>query len=447
MQKPVDERQGVPRMKRRRLLLSAAATAIAAPVWAQPKPTVLRFSWWGGGGRHEATLKAVRHFESQHPGIRIKAEYMGFQGYLERLTTQVAGGAEPDVMQVNWAWLAMFSKRGTGFADLAPHLAPGTPGHFTPEDLASGTIQGRLNALPVSYAARVFLWNQGSWDRARLALPRSWDELFAAGPLFRQRLGDGAYPLDGELYDMLLLSQAWVQQTLGMPYISPGPAPRVAMSKAAALEWVKAYRRLVDGHVATSLPLRASLGGAEKPTEQQPDWVAGRWAGNYTWDSVIALRASTLKGENRLALGDFLLRDEARSTGQTGIFGRPALMFAVGRHCKQPALASKLVEFLLTDADAARILGRTRGLPSSKPAFAQLQATGAFPALELQAHAQIRVQRDAGRIPLPAPLFEHPRMHKFMREVFELVAYGKTSDADAAERLVTHGQALLKRLT
>ncbi len=431
-------------MKRRHLLLAATASTLGTPTWAQPKPTVLRFSWWGGGARHEATLKAVRLFEARNPGVRIKAEYMGFQGYLERLTTQVAGGAEPDVVQINWAWLAMFSKRGTGFTDLAPHLAPGTAGHFTPEDLASGTIQGRLNALPVSYAARVFLWNQGSWDRARLPLPRSWDDLFAAGPLFSQRLGQDAYPLDGELYDMLLLSQAWVQQTLGTPYISPGAAPRVAMTQAAAQEWVKAYRRLVDTRVATSLPLRASLGGAEKPTEQQPDWVAGRWAGNYTWDSVIALRASTLKGDNRLALGDFLLRDGAQATG---IFGRPALMFAVGRHCPQPALAARLVEFLLTDAEAARLLGRTRGLPSSRPVFAQLQAAGAFPALELQAHEQIRRQREAGRIPLPAPLFEHPRMHKFMREVFELVAYGKATDAEAAERLVTHGQALLKRLT
>ena len=48
--------------------------------------------------------------------------------------------------------------------------------------------------------------------------------------------------------------------------------------------------------------------------------------------------------------------------------------------------------------------------------------------------------------PLPAPLFEHPRMHKFLREVFELVAYRKTTDEAAASRLLTQGAALLKRL-
>jgi oligogalacturonide transport system substrate-binding protein len=215
------------------------------------------------------------------------------------------------------------------------------------------------------------------------------------------------------------------------------------MDEAAALDWVRTYQRLVAEHVATPLPLRASLGGAEKPTEQQPDWVSGRWAGNYTWDSVIGLRGSTLKGENRLALGDFPTLPEARATG---IFGRPTLMYAVGRHCRQPELAARFIEFLLTDMEAAQMLGRTRGLPAARPALAQLRAEGKLPALEVEAHAQIAAQRDAGRIPLPAPLFEHPRMNKFMREVFETVAYAKSSDIDAARRLREGGQALLQRL-
>lgn len=433
------------RLPRRALLqgLAAAAAALAAPVRAQPAPRVLRVGWWGGAARHEATLKALRLFEQRHPGVRIKAEYMGFNGYLERLTTQVAGKSEPDLVQINWAWLAMFSKRGTGFTDLNPLVSARLREQMPADDLATGLVQGRLNALPVSYTARVLLWNRSSWQRLGLALPRNWDELFAAGPVFRSRLGEGAFPLDGELYDMILLAQAWVQQRHGTPFIAPGPQPRVAMNEAAALDWVRTYRRLVDTHVATPLPLRASLGGAEKPTEQQPDWVTGRWAGNYTWDSVIGLRASTLKPGNELALGDFPALPES---AESGIFGRPTLMWAVGRHSRQPEVAAQLAEFLLVDPEAARLQGRTRGLPSARDALRQLQAEGKLPPLEVAAHAQIRAQRDAGRIPLPAPLFEHPRMLKFMREVFELVAYRKTGDAEAAARLVQGGQALLQRL-
>jgi len=423
--------------------LGAALTAPAV-LRAQDKGTVLRFAWWGGAGRHEATLKALALFERRH-GARVKAEYMGFNGYLERLTTQIAGGSEPELMQINWAWLAMFSKRGNGFADLHRHAALLDLAQFDREDLAYGDVAGKLNALPVSFSARVMLWNQAAFDRAGLALPRSWDELFATGPAFRRILGQDAYPLDGELYDMMLLSQAWVQQRHGTPYVDPA-SPRVAMNEAAALDWVRIYKRLVTEHVATPLPLRASLGGAEKPTEQQPDWVVGRWAGNYTWDSVIGLRASTLDKQQKLVLGEFPTLPGALDSG---MFGRPTVMYAVSRHAEKNGraeLAARLVNFLLTDPEAATLLGRTRGLPSARGPFEQLKAAGTLPPLEVAAHEQIKAQRESGRLRRPAPLFEHARLHKFMREVFETVAYGKTTEVDAARRLVAEGQALLQRI-
>lgn len=430
-------------MLKRRSLVTAAA-ALALPALHAAEPRVLRFAWWGGAARHGATLKAIAAFEQRNPGLRVKAEYMGFNGYLERLTTQIAGGSEPDVMQINWAWMAMFSKRGNGFTDLETQRAHLSLDQFEPADLAMGRVAGKLNAMPVSYTARVLLWNQTSFQRAGLALPTTWDELFASGAAFRSKLGERYYPIDGELYDMMLLAQAWVHQQHGTPFVDPTPgAPRVAMSPAAALDWVRTYRRLVDGHVCTPLPLRASLGGAEKPTEQQTDWVLGQWAGNYTWDSVIGLRAGTLKPDQVLALGDFPTLPGAKNSG---MFGRPTLMYAVGRNCRQPELAARFVDFLLADPEAATLLGRTRGVPAARVPRQALMEGGKLPPLELQAYRQIEQQKAAGRIDLPAPLFEHARLHRFMREVFETVAYGKTSDSDAARRLVDEGNALLKRI-
>jgi oligogalacturonide transport system substrate-binding protein len=50
-----------------------------------------------------------------NPDINVKAEYTGWDGHLSRLTTQIAGGTEPDVMQTNWNWLPIFSKNGEAF--------------------------------------------------------------------------------------------------------------------------------------------------------------------------------------------------------------------------------------------------------------------------------------------------------------------------------------------
>ncbi len=421
----------------------AAAPVVAAPwVHAQPK-RVLRMSWWGGAARHAATLKALALFQQTHPDVKVKAEYMGFNGYLERLTAQVAGGSEPDLMQINWAWLAMFSKRGNGFTDLHKHAKVLPMGQYTAADLAMGEVGGKLNAIPVSYSARILLWNASTFAKAGLAIPRTWDDLFASGQLLRSRLGERYFALDGELYDMMLLSQAYVQQRHGTPYVHP-KEPRVAMTEAAALLWVQTYRKLIDGHVGTPLPLRASLGGAERPTEQQPDWTAGHWAGNYTWDSVISLRGSTIPKDQKLAIGDFPTLDGAVDSG---MFGRPSLMFAVGRNCKQPDLAAELMAYLLADPQATQVLGRTRGVPAAREPFEALVQSKALPPLELMAHQQIERQRTSAKgISLPNPLFEHARLHRLMREVFETVAYGKVSDVQAARRLVDEGNAMLRRI-
>ena len=42
----------------------------------------LRFSWWGGDSRHEATLKAIETYEAAHSGIKIEPEYSSFSRLL-----------------------------------------------------------------------------------------------------------------------------------------------------------------------------------------------------------------------------------------------------------------------------------------------------------------------------------------------------------------------------
>lgn len=420
----------------------AAATLLLASPFASAGETSLRISWWGGSERHEATLKAIAAFEAKNPGVKIKAEYMGFNGYQERLTTQLAGGSEPDIMQINWAWLASYSRGGDGFYDLNNSKSMLALKEFSEEELRMGTVAGKLNGLPTSYSARLFLWNKAAFDRAGMKLPTTWDDLFAAGRTFQAKNGDKAYVLDGELYDMILLSQTYVHQKHGTPYIDPN-VPKVAMSPEALLEWVQTYRKLIDSKVATPLPYRTSLGGADKPTEQQQDWVNGKWAGNYTWDSVIRLRGSTLDKDQKLEIGEFPMLPGAKNSG---LFGRPAMLFVVSKRSKHPDVAAKFLNFVLTDPEAARILGLTRGVPAADSQYNALVADKRIELIEQKAFLQIKGLKDAGKITLPSPQFESPRIQKFIREVFEQLAYGKVSEQAAAKRLLEEGNTMLSRL-
>ena len=109
-------------------------------------------------------------------------------------------------------------------------------------------------------------------------------------------------------------------------------------------------------------------------------------------------------------------------------------------------MGAKLVDFLVADPEAALILGRTRGVPSADSQLKVLLNENKLPKLELDAYLQIKAQKAAGNIERPSPRFEHTRMQKFVREVFETVAYRKTNDQDAARRLIEEGNALLQRI-
>ena len=66
------------------MLVLSAMSALAADT-AQ-----LRFVWWGSDARHEATLAAVARYCELYPNVQIDCEYQGYDGYQQKLMTQIA---------------------------------------------------------------------------------------------------------------------------------------------------------------------------------------------------------------------------------------------------------------------------------------------------------------------------------------------------------------------
>ena len=100
----------------------------------------------------------------------------------------------------------------------------------------------------------------------------------------------------------------------------------------------------------------------------------------------------------------------------------------------------------LTDPDAIRILGMSRGIPATGVAFQILSKEDKLRPIEVKAYARISTQQKANAITPPAASFEHPRMQKFVREVFEQIGYGKITVDDAAKQLAEQGSTILQRL-
>ena len=399
----------------------------------------IRFSWWGGSDRHEATLAAVRAFEAANPDITVKAEYMGWDGYLERLTTQIGSQSEPDLMQIDWAWLAMFSKDGNGFYniyDLKDKID--FTKEFDKQWLDSGSVNGKLNALPISFTASVWVYRRDTWEKAGVPYPKTWDEFFAAGRAFKEKLGDDYYPVDLNIDGVFFQSHAYIIQKTGRQYLNPNE-PKVDLTHAELMEWLNWYRLMIDNHVIATPEKRTAIASTNyRQSQEMQEFISGQWAGSSTWDASLINIMNTVKAED-YDIGPFVTFPDEKSTGRVG---RPAMLFAMSKNGGKQEAAARLAAFLLTSQEGTKILGSTRGIPLAKTGYEVARAEGLIPPINQIALDQIR----ATQCFTPNPYFEHARIKNLGHEVFEAVGYGTLSLEDGATRLLEEGNQIVRRL-
>lgn len=394
-------------------------------------------SWWGGNEVHRAYLASIRRFEAKYPHIKVKGEYTGWVGHLERLTTQIAGGTAPDVMQVNWNWLVLFSSDGQGFYDLNRMRDVVDLTQFEEEARATGTVNGRLNALPVTMTARVFYFNATTFAKAGIPVPSSWDELFAAGRIFRERLGEDYYPLALNFLDLLALCRSWVVQKTGEPLVNESER-RLNANGVQTAEMAALYARLVKEHVIAPAPERASYGNVAEQ-ELRP-WITGKYAGLYYWTSAVGKLVETLAPGQKVVLAPYLMRPGARDAG---LFYRPGMMVAMNSKTAHPREAALLLNFIFNDPFAIEAFGLQRGLPVSRTAVSLLEAKGTPRTLGWDGNEQIAtLPHRAGE----SGYFEHPRVRDAFFDILESQGFGEINAAESGRRMHTDINRILERV-
>lgn len=410
------------------------ATAFAATSLGQVSQAAdLRMSWWGGDSRHKVTQEALKVCGDKY-GHKIAAEFTGFDGHLEKVTTQIAGGTEADIMQINWPWLPLFSIKGDGFADLNQFKDVIDLSQWSADDLAAGTMNGKLNGLSVSTTGRVFMFNKTALDKAGVAIPTTWDELFKAAKAVKEKIGPDAYPMNAVKETAVLLISLNATQTTGKDLVDPA-TKKVAWSAAELAKSIDFYGKLVKDGVVMSQKAVAAEGNLN--LFESPKWADGRISGSYEWDSTFSKYADPLKGQ-KLEPVAILKASDAKTDG---VYRKPSMVFSISKRSKDPKAAAQIVNCLLNEPEAIKILGTSRGLPASKVAAKTLTDGGKIEAELLKAH-DIIVKASG---PTVSPLNEHPEIRSVFLDALEEYAYGQIDSKEAAETIIDGVNGVLKK--
>ncbi|GGB46731.1 sugar ABC transporter substrate-binding protein [Roseibium aquae] len=413
-------------MKRlqKNITILLAATALASTA-AVSHAAELRMSWWGGDSRHKATQEALKVCGEKH-GHTIKPEFTGWSGHLEKVTTQIAGGTEADIMQINWPWLPLFSFTGDGFANLYDYKDIIELDNWTPEQLSAGEMNGKLNGLPVSTTGRVYMFNKTTFEKAGLDVPTTWAEVIAAAPVFKEKLGEDYYPFDASTLNAVMLVSNIATQKTGKDLIDP-ETMTVAWSADELADAIGFYQTLVDQGVIQSWKAGAAEGNMA--LHENPKWSRGQLAGSYEWDSTYFKYSDPLEEGNELVPVGILKVDGAQTEG---VYRKASMTFAISRNSDNPQAAAQILNCLLNEPEGIAAMATARGLPASRAASEQLIEAGAIKPILKQANDIIM----ASTGPAVSPFNEHPDVRTVFLDALEMFAYGQIDAETAAQEIV-----------
>lgn len=408
-------------MKRNLLGLIMATTALSGTAQAAE----MRMSWWGGDSRHAATQEALKVCGDKY-GHTIKPEFTGWSGHFEKLTTQIAGGTEADIMQVNWPWLSIYSADGSGLADLNELSDIIDLSSWDAAQINAGSMNGKLNGLPISTTGRLFVFNKTTYDKAGLALPTTWDELVAAGPVFQEKLGEDFFPFEGAKLDAALLITIYGTQKTGKALIDP-ETNEINWTKEELTDAVQFYQTMVDNHVIPAWKDVAAAGNIR--LHENPLWADGHIAGTYQWDSTYFKITGPLN-EGQEVVYSGLLSQDGQAT--PGIYRKASMVFAISENSPNKEAAAQIVNCMLNEEEGVAVMGTARGVPASSAAREQL--LGADAIAQVQIDAQAKVINAKG--PAIHPMMEFPDVRNALQDNLELFAYGEIDAATAADDMM-----------
>ncbi len=345
--------------------------------------TAISYAWWGNDARHQYTLTGIQVFEEKNPDIRVNHTYGVWDGYETRNQVFMKSHTNADVMQINYSWLHTYSPDGTGYYNLNYLTDVLDLSRYTEADLALGTVNGHLNAIPIAYNMSVFFYNKDVYDRYGLDIPETWDDLFQAA---EQMSKDGIYPIGMVKKHLFLCLVAHFEQTTGrVLFTADGSYCGTAEDWMEILDF---YKQLLEKKV---IPRVEDFDAT--------DFENGTTAGAGCWASDATRYCAELsKSGVNVVIGNNIMEPGAL---RSGWYTKPATLYAISATTQHPKEAARFLNFLINDADMARLQGTEKGVPISERALDALKSSRQVDSLEYAAAQEIREMQDETAIMIP----------------------------------------------
>ncbi|MFF1615346.1 sugar ABC transporter substrate-binding protein [Amycolatopsis sp. NPDC058278] len=262
---------------------------------------------WLMTGSAPATLTDAlnKEFEAAHPGVKVKYEVQQWDGIQQKLTTALAGGAPPDVIEIGNTQTAAFAAQDGVLTDLTADKDSFNGSQWLKGLADSGSYDGKTYGVPFYAANREVIYRKDMFEQAGIAKPpASNDEWVDAIGKLKAKFGS-----DPDFQALYMPGQNWyallsfIWDNGGDIAKADGKNYKATLDTPEAKAGLDFYKKLVDTS-GTKAPKDAD----EAKPQQATVYGAGKVAMMIGLPWELATAAKT----------------DASLTGKTGAFAIPS---------------------------------------------------------------------------------------------------------------------------
>ncbi|SDX50018.1 multiple sugar transport system substrate-binding protein [Arthrobacter sp. cf158] len=348
----------------RRKLLQWSATAAASallltgcgaganPAAEETGPVTIRFSWWGGDARQKATQKVIDAFNAENPNITVVGEYGDWNGYWDKLATQVAANDAPDIIQMDEKYVREYGDRGALLDLKKLNLDTSS---IEGDTLKSGEVDGKLVGLVTGVATYCIIANPAVLEKAGVAMPDdstwSWDDYKKIGQQVSQSgagaTGVGVGYSDQDLY-------IWARQQGDRLYDESGKV--VIKPETLVSFWKNIQDLSKSGAAAKPSVIMENATASLNQTAIAKNQMGFSGSFNTQLTAYSAASGQPLK----------LLRLPGESQAkEPGAYYKASMFWSVSSRTKHQKAAEKFLNYLTNSQAAGDVMLTERGIPAN----------------------------------------------------------------------------------
>ncbi|MFD2690845.1 ABC transporter substrate-binding protein [Streptomyces phyllanthi] len=389
---------------------------------------VLRYTWWGNPDRAARTQEAVDLFEKENPGIEVQTSFSGYDAYKQKLATQAAGGDAPDVMQLDYRMIDQYASGGV-LMDFAKQQGTLDTGEFDKGLLATGKVDGKQYAIPQARGTETVVYDTEQWKATGVPLPRdgwTWSEWADAMRALAEKTGKPGATDPGQSEDAF---EVWLRGQGKALYTKDRKLGFTADDLARWWTFTDKLRR--EGAVS-SAEQTTQIDG----TVENTPLGRGTATADTNWDAPSSGFLALIPD------GVTLAPMPSGEDGTPGQYFKPSMFMGVAADTSNPKESVRLVDFMLNDPEAAKILGATRGIPVNET-LRDAIAPGLkdFDRTVYDFQASLEGRLDA---PPQAPPSGDSALQTTFQRDYDQVSYERMSPREAAENYITEAKAELR---